>query len=204
MPHSDGQGKDVALTWFEKIRPATVVDVGAGAGTYVKLMRQPSAVGLATDVPPPAERAHDRVFVIENDVQVGWNDRWTAIEGWAPYVDEFGLKDLYDEVIVSDARHLNWLNFAADLVIAGDVLEHMERDDARRLIKRIKQGAQNLIVSIPVLHLPQGAVNGNPLERHVDHWTAASMGAELGDGVVDSWVGDVLAYFWWQRADMEA
>ena len=185
MPHSDGQGKDVALAWFEKIAPRTVVDIGAGAGTYAKLMRD-TPERIVTGAGELAQRV--------------WRDQWTAIEGWAPYVDDFGLNDLYDEVIVSDARRLNWLSYRADLVIAGDVLEHMERDDARRLIKRIKQGAHNLIVSIPVLHLPQGAVNGNPYERHIDHWSAASMANELGDGLVDSWVGDVLGYFWWRRS----
>ena len=128
-------------------------------------------------------------------------DHWTAVEAWEPYVDEFGLRDLYDEVIVTDARRLNWPIFQVDLVIAGDVLEHMPRDDAKALLKRIRQGAANLIVSIPVLHLPQGAVNGNPYEQHVDHWAATAMRAELErDGTVrDQWVGDVLAYFWWQR-----
>lgn len=174
MPHSDAQGKDTARAWYQKIAPSTVVDIGAGAGTYAKLMRE------------PGDTAH-----------------WTGIEAFGPYLPMFRLPDIYDQLTVTDARHLNWLSFRADLVIAGDVLEHMTRDDAKKLVKRIKQGAANLIVSIPVLHLPQGAVNGNPYERHVDHWTAAAMANELGDGVVESWVGNVLAYFWWSRAHME-
>lgn len=169
MPHSDGQGKDVALDWYRQIAPRTVVDIGAGAGTYADLMSRPI-------------QAH-----------------WTAIEAWEPYVDQFALTALYDEVIVSDARRLPWTTYRADLVIAGDVLEHMVRDDAKALLRRIRQGATNLIVSIPVLHLPQGDVNGNPYERHVDHWTAGSMRNELDTyGTVKAeWVGDVLAYFWW-------
>ena len=127
--------------------------------------------------------------------------RWTAVEAWEPYVDQFGLNNLYDEVVVADARHLNWPAFRADLVITGDVLEHMTRDDATALLRRIRQGATNLIVSVPVLHLPQGAVNGNPYERHVDHWTATQMRTELEQygTVQDQWIGDVLAYFWWTR-----
>lgn len=180
MPTSDAQGKDTALDWYRKIAPCTVVDIGAGAGTYAKLMR---------------------------DHHVGHcAGHWTAVEVWQPYLIEYRLDELYDQVIVADARHLNWLTYRADLVIAGDVLEHMTRDDAQTLIRRIQQGATNLIVSIPVLHLPQGAIHGNPYERHVDHWHAASMANQLGDGLVDSWVGDVLAYFWWScdRAHVEA
>lgn len=190
MPTSDGQGKDIALDWYRKIRPATVVDVGAGAGTYAKLMRDdPEEITVLQSAQP---------------VRSVWRDHWTAVEAWEPYVAEYDLKQLYDQVIIADARHLNWPTYQADLVIAGDVLEHMTHDDAKQLLRRIRQGAQNLIVSIPVLHLPQGAVGGNPYERHIDHWTAGAMGRELGDGIRDSWVGGVLAYFWWQRAHVEA
>lgn len=176
MPHSDAQGKDTALAWYQRIKPKTVVDIGAGAGTYAALMRTP----------------HDPA-------------RWTAIEAWEPYVDKFDLHSLYDEIITCDARHLPWTHYRADLVIAGDVLEHTTRDDAKALLRRIRQGATHLIVSIPVLHLPQGAVGGNPYERHIDHWTAGSMRNELETyGTIrDEWIGDVLAYYWWTRADTQ-
>jgi 2-polyprenyl-3-methyl-5-hydroxy-6-metoxy-1,4-benzoquinol methylase len=186
MPYSDVQGKDATFDWYCRIAPQTVVDIGAGSGTYARLMR-----GSKCAVP---------VWVdgIARQVQ---RDHWTAIEAWEPYVDEYGLGELYDTLIIADVRHLNWLTFQADLVIAGDVLEHMAREDAKTVLRRIRQGAANLIVSIPVLHLPQGAVNGNPYERHLDHWTAAGMRAELEQyGVVrEQWIGDVLAYFWWSR-----
>lgn len=184
MPHSDAQGKDVALDWYRQIQPRTVVDVGAGAGTYATLLRDDAheIVNWQGDVHRRVRRNH-----------------WTAIEAWQPYVAEFGLDQLYDAVIASDARHLTWPMYKVDLVIAGDVLEHMAREDAKALLRRIRQGAANLIVSIPVLHLPQGAINGNPYERHIDHWTAGSMRNELESyGTVKAeWVGDVLAYFWW-------
>lgn len=174
MPTSDGQGKDVALGWYQQISPAMVVDIGVGEGTYAKLMG--------------AHQDHSKT-------------RWTGIEAWPAYVAEFGLDKLYHQVITADARHLPWTTYRADLVIAGDVLEHMTRDDAKALLRRIRQGAANLIVSVPVLHLPQGAVNGNPYERHIDHWTATAMRNELEQygTVQDQWIGDVLAYFWWTR-----
>jgi len=169
VPFSDAQGKDAALDWYRQIAPATVVDIGAGSGTYAKLMR-------------PAYTA-----------------RWTAIEAWEPYAARFDLIDHYDDIHIADARDLGSPAFDADLVIAGDVLEHMAYADARGLLARIKQTARNLIVSIPVLHLDQGAAFGNPFERHIDHWTADAMRDELGDGVKAEWVGNVLGYFWWQR-----
>lgn len=170
MPHSDSEGKNWALARYLDHRPHTVLDLGVGAGTYARLMR-------------PHHLAH-----------------WTAIEAWAPYARQFNLASLYDRVIIADARHLCWYALAtADLAIAGDVLEHMTRPQARDIIAHLKATAHAVLISIPVLHLPQGAVGGNPFEQHVDHWTYDDMLTELGDGVTDTWRGDVLAYYWWRR-----
>lgn len=173
MPTSDAQGKDAALAWYELIRPRTVIDIGAGSGTYAQAVRANSS----------------------------WKGRWAAVEAWEPYVARFGLDGLYDGVVVADARRLVAPFYRVDLVIAGDVLEHMPRADAVRLLDRIRTHAANLIVSVPVLHLDQGAVYGNLHETHVDHWTADQMRTELGrSGTIHGeWVGDVLAYFWWGR-----
>lgn len=173
MPYSDAEGKDAALAWYEEIQPRTVVDVGAGSGTYVQAVR----------------------------VKSPWRGYWTAVEAWAPYVPRFGLDGLYDVVVVADARRLVAPFYRADLVIAGDVLEHMPRADAVRLLGKIRAHAANLIVSVPVLHLDQGAVYGNPHETHVDHWTADQMRDELArSGTVrGELVGDILACFWWSR-----
>lgn len=185
MPFSDAEGKNVAADWYRQVEPDTVIDIGAGCGTYAKLMREtPDRVmaGLGATV-----------------VRHLWRDHWTAIEAWEPYVAHFGLRELYNAVRIADARDLDLSDLEADLIVAGDVLEHMTRADARALIARMKTAAANLIVSIPVLHLDQGDVFGNPYERHIDHWTADAMRNELGDGVRAEWVGQVLAYFWWQR-----
>lgn len=175
MPYSDGQGKDVALDWYRMISPITVIDVGAGSGTYAKLMRAPA----------------DAIEVEDT--------RWTAIEAWAPYAEGFGLFHLYDQVVAADVRALGWPTFQADLVIFGDVLEHMTTTEARAVLAEAKRAATNIIVSIPVLHLDQDAVNGNPFERHIDHWTYDAMRNELGDSLIKTWCGDVLAYYWWRR-----
>jgi len=173
MPYSDAEGKDAALAWYEEIQPRTVIDIGAGSGTYARAVRGNSA----------------------------WKGRWTALEAWEPYVDRFDLKELYNGVVVANARRLPPSFYRVDLVIAGDVLEHMPRPDAVRLIDQVRTYAAHLIVSVPVLHLDQGAVFGNPYETHVDHWTADQMRAELSrcGTIRGELVGDVLACFWWSR-----
>jgi cyclopropane fatty-acyl-phospholipid synthase-like methyltransferase len=173
VPVSDPDGKPWALSRYLDLQPATVVDIGPGEGTYARLMR-------------PHHRA-----------------RWGAVEAWGPYVEQFDLNRLYDHVIVADARYLDPVLYAVDLVIAGDVLEHMTHDDARQLLRRITAYARHLLVSIPVRHLAQGAYQGNWFETHVEHWHFAEMHdalTKLPDGqVLDSYEGHTLAYYLWQR-----
>lgn len=94
----------------------------------------------------------------------------TGVEIWAPYVKEYGLEYFYDTVHICDARI--YPNFNFDLVIFGDVLEHMTRAEARELWMKASREAKSAIISIPTIHFPQGDIEGNPYEIHVEeHWT---------------------------------
>jgi predicted RNA methylase len=88
-----------------------------------------------------------------------------AIEAWKPYIDQFNLTSRYDEVINMDVREVESLE--ADLVIFGDILEHMSQEDAVELWGRVAQQARYAIISVPIVHWHQDAINGNPYEVHV-------------------------------------
>lgn len=93
-----------------------------------------------------------------------------GVEIWAPYVKTYGLEDIYDKIYVCDARI--FFDYKYDLVILGDVLEHMTRDDAVELWSKISSSARAAIISIPIIYLPQGEEEGNPYETHVKpDWT---------------------------------
>jgi hypothetical protein len=179
MPTSIAEGKDWSLRLFEQVRPDTVCDVGPGEGTYTKLFRP----------------AHHGVW-------------WTAIEIHKPYIRRYGLKntakrkDMYDEVHNLDAREAPDHLFHRDLVIFGDVLEHMARGDAVDLLRKAEAaGCWNILVSLPIVESPQGEVDGNPYEEHVHHWDADDMDSvltELG-GRVEAMRGDTLGVWWWSR-----
>lgn len=150
MPFSDADGKAWALEQYQGARPATVVDIGPGCGTYADLMRP-----------------HHRAI-------------WTGVEAWGPYVAEYDLATKYDRVVVADARWVNPNVFSVGLVILGDVLEHMTGVEALALIDSIRSRAASMLISVPLVHLDQDAWAGNPFETHVDHWTFADMDAALG------------------------
>ncbi len=121
---------------------------------------------------------------------------WTGVEVWEPYVSAYALNDKYDELILGDAREVELPE--ADLYIAGDVLEHMSKDDALALIEKMKAKAKHLFVSVPIIEYHQGALEGNPYEEHVYHWGFDEMTDVIrGDGVAGNWKGEVIGAYHW-------
>lgn len=122
-----------------------IADVGAGSGTYKKLM--------AMDLP-------DEV-------------KWVGIEVWEPNIKKFDLVSLYDEVIEQDIRTFDFNKLADfDLVLFGDILEHMTKEEAIAVTENCLKHCKSLMISIPIIHYPQGAEHGNPYEEHIkDDWS---------------------------------
>ena len=89
-----------------------------------------------------------------------------AVEAWAPNVEQHRLRELYRGVYIGDIRHYPLLSLRYDLIIFGDVIEHMSVEDARRVIESAKQVCADMIVSVPFQY-KQGAIYGNPYEVHV-------------------------------------
>lgn len=183
MPTSDTEGKDWSLERFRRHQPDTVTDVGPGDGTYARLFR-------------PAHKG-------------AW---WTAIEIHKPYITKYKLKStktrsMYDEIHVEDARESEGHLFFRDLVICGDVLEHMPREDAVALLDRIVEGpsdahgAQHILISLPIVESVQGEVDGNAHEEHVHQWDSDDLDRVLGKlgGKVETFRGYTLGVWWWSR-----
>jgi hypothetical protein len=148
MPYSSEEGKDFVKAYFSGMRSIFyVLDIGPGAGTYFDLL--------------------------DKRLSVEW---WTAVEVWAPYIEQFNLSEKYDEVIIADAHWLDWdrLN-RPDLTILGDVLEHMTVERAASVLERAVRISRYVVVASPIVHYPQGAEMGNPWETHVTHFDSETM-----------------------------
>ncbi len=120
--------------------------------------------------------------------------RITGVEIWEPYVTTYRLHDYYDEVIVGDAREVDLPS--ADVVILGDVAEHMTEEDALALWDRAATAAQRAVyLSIPVVHYPQGHIEGNPHEHHVvDDWDHERVLAAF-PGIGEWWLGSEVGVY---------
>lgn len=91
-------------------------------------------------------------------------EKFDAVEIWEPYIKEYELEKMYDNVY-----NVNILDFEFDyydIIIMGDILEHLHRNDAISLLNKIKHKCKELLVVIPY-YLPQGEVFGNKYEIHL-------------------------------------
>ena len=167
MGNSIYQGKEwtKAFVEFHKHEIQKICDIGPGQGTYYHI--------LNSDIP----------------------DRdWTGIEAFLPYINQFSLTSFYQTILNKDIRKYKPVE-EYDLVIAGDVLEHMRKEEAIEVVQKFMPLCKYFLISIPIIHWPQDAINNNPFEVHVkDDWSDQEI-RETFDNVIYSFVGSHIGVY---------
>lgn len=84
-----------------------------------------------------------------------------AVEAFAP-----NLKNLYcyNEVFHADIRGFKYERY--DLIIFGDILEHLTVEEAQGVLAYARPRCKDMIIAVPFLY-EQDALYGNPYEVHV-------------------------------------
>jgi predicted TPR repeat methyltransferase len=174
MPSSSPEGKDIICNWVMEFSTSidTVLDLGVGKGTYHNLLTKKKKGRLLTHC------------------------SWIGIEAWLPYIEKYKLRDRYNILINNDIRHVDYSMLPKfDLTIAGDVLEHITKDDSVKVVNDILQISEYLIISIPIIHYPQGEIENNPYEVHVkDDWSHAEM-LETFPHITKYWTGKEIGVY---------
>lgn len=86
-----------------------------------------------------------------------------CVEVFTPYIEEFELKKKYENVFVSDILKFEYEYY--DLIIFGDIIEHLEVSDAQRVLNYAYDKCKDFIVAVPYLY-EQGECHGNTHEIH--------------------------------------
>ncbi len=89
--------------------------------------------------------------------------RIDAVEIYEPYLNQYNLRDKYDNVYIDDILNFDTRDY--DVIILGDVLEHIMPLYAQLLINRINNAGQQCLVAVPYL-MHQGEYEGNIYEAH--------------------------------------
>lgn len=138
MPFSSSTFDSVLASHLIRIAPKSVLDVGAGAGKYGRMIRK----------------------ILPSTGIVG-------IEPTQSYIEQYKLRGIYDRIHDMDLRQYcnHHAKDRSDIVIFGDVLEHFFRSEAIDYIDYFLYRSEWAIVIWPTM-MPQDDVEGNSFEIH--------------------------------------
>lgn len=141
MPTSWNIFDEEASKVIEAINPLNVVDVGCGEGKYCDILRE----------------AAPNAWIV-------------GYEPTAAYVHKYNLMERYDELWAEPAKRLMRLvDKKYDLVIFGDVLEHMPKSEGMDLIHFLLYRTKFILMMVPIRYLQDDA-GGVLAEAHISSW----------------------------------
>lgn len=113
-----------------------------------------------------------------------------ACEVWEPNVRN--LQGKYEHIIHDDIANVVYGHY--DLIIFGDVLEHMPVRNAQRVLAYADEHCDDYIVALPFNYY-QGAIYGNPYERHLQPDLTPDIVAERYPQLEPIWQDNGYAYY---------
>jgi predicted Zn-dependent protease len=143
------------LSLIVGLQPRSVLDIGLGFGTWGFLCR------THLDVFPGRVQPKD------------WITRIDGVELFEPYIQAH-QRALYNTIHIADVREAARNIGHYDLIIAGDVIEHLDKDDAEEVLDLLYAKADRaLMVNIPIgaEGWEHGENHGNPGELHRSAWS---------------------------------
>lgn len=139
MPVSDANIRQMVVDHIiENVKPKLVFDLGCGYGLYGTMLkeRDPQIVLIGLDI-------------------------------WLPYFDKIA-GGVYTALIYGNVESIltGSIRPWGDLILCMDLIEHLDKETAERLICWLWHYYGKVIISTPLFNYPQGAWGGNPYETH--------------------------------------
>jgi len=97
-----------------------------------------------------------------------------GVETYRPYIDTALRNTTHDIFINDDVLNLAYRiqPHSYDVVLASEVLEHLNDQDGLRLLVLMEYWAKHkVIIKVPNGYLPQSSFDGNPYQEHKSAWT---------------------------------
>lgn len=134
MARSDPFGKEDIRDYLKSNYDinSTILDVGAGEGTYYRLLNY-------------------------------WFPYMDAVEVFERNITDYELEKKYHNVYNVNIKDFEYNYY--DIVIFGDVIEHLEVEEAQKVLEYALEHSKQVIVAVPYQY-KQGEVDGNIYEIH--------------------------------------
>ena len=87
-----------------------------------------------------------------------------AVEVWKPNILRHNLLKKYNKLFYKDICECDDFNY--NIIIMGDILEHLSVKQAQAIIKKMYNECDELVVAVPY-KIKKGTLWFNPYERHI-------------------------------------
>jgi hypothetical protein len=154
MPTSDVHNIVPILTILQNLQPESVLDIGCGFGKYGVLLRE--YLDIWQERLGPQQ----------------WQVRLEAIDAYPQYRNPI-WDYVYQAIHVGRAQDLLPTLSFYDVILIADVIEHLERAEAKELVQQSLAKSRAVVISTPREFFAQTDTNHNPFEIHRILWTAA-------------------------------
>ena len=166
MPGSVVEGKSMVKDFCIKNDVHKVLDIGPGEATYYFALQGADITQL------------------------------DGVEIFPPYIDRFGLREKYNQLFAIDIYDFDYSSGPYDLVIFGDVLEHMVEERGRKVLADAVKNSRFVVVSVPIYGWEQGPAEGNIYEAHVIQYNDTSIREVLSDyNILESFIGEAVGVY---------
>ena len=157
MPSSTNRHLTNATEAIRTSGAESVLDVGVGAGKWGLLCREYLDIFQGRIRPPQ------------------WETNIVGVEEYLPYRDSYQWLDkIYDDIYWNKIQEVSKIIGDAhfDLVIASDVIEHLDKTEARNVLGRLSWiASKRLILSVPIGEdWVNNVVPKSELEKHRSTW----------------------------------
>ncbi|HJN46530.1 MAG: hypothetical protein CL477_03535 [Acidobacteria bacterium] len=154
MPTSTYSQIPTLVGFLERLMPTSILDIGLGNGKLGYVARD------LLDV------MHGERYRMED-----WQLKLDGIEAFPDYIQDH-QRAIYDDILIGDAFDVIDRVGQYDVILVGDVLEHLEKTRAEAFLdKCCDHCTQAVILSIPLSEKwTQEDIYDNPYERHRSFW----------------------------------
>jgi hypothetical protein len=154
MPTSDVHNIVPILSILQNLQPESILDIGCGFGKYGVLLREYLDIW------------HERLGPQQ------WQVRLEAIDAFPKYRNPI-WDYVYQAIHIGCAQDLLPTLGFYDVILIADVIEHLERVEAKELVQQSLSKSRVVVISTPREFFAQTDTNHNPFEIHRILWTAA-------------------------------
>lgn len=124
-------------------RSKTVLDVGCGDGHFMSQINS------------------DKKFEV------------LGVDFFDPYIEKAKKTGVYKKIIKMDIKKMQLRKQIFDSVLASQVVEHLTKKEALKIIKKMeKYTLSTIVIGTPNGRFDWGPRDGNKLQKHLSQWTA--------------------------------